>query len=331
MIETLRVRGTLPKSAAPRLSEDSWRRVTGPVGPIFVARETPPGISSVSYASAGGETRLTVEGNLTTCLYGSEAKAGTLTAPEVHRAVHAFTETALSAVPVAPDLRTLQVARFDPSESRVIGPGATPGQLVTALWAYVWTKRSKSNPVHLIGSNSDTVAWGNRGGDIYRRVYDKSGESDLTGSPCPRNVLRLEAERKPRHTLYLTEVEQMMELADSDLEQMSEWMAQSITAYVGLSVAALVEGQTKLGEKPNPLEAAKLAGVMAVISTEGVDGLLELGISRSSAYRVQKRVEELMTAAYAGKIHNATFQAWKDSGKLLARDLVSLGERLGTL
>lgn len=316
------------------LDHDHFRRVATQTGPAYFYRDPPEGISSLGYLSLPSGLTFAVEGNLTSVLYGSEAKAGNLTEDELAPALARLVDVGFEAVDGAgypyPRARLLQVSRMDTSVTRVLPPSVPVHEFVRTLAAHelrTWKPGKKGNRFSVAGSNGLTATHGTRGGDLYLRGYEKTAEAHANGHPCPPNVFRAEAERRPRQRPYLEELDVVLETAHSDADRIGKWVAEATAETNLVAAQALRDGMVALGEADNPAEALRLCGAASVLASKGIAGLVDQGgISRSTAYRIEKRIETLMVAATGGKTLTAMEQAYDSATALLARDLVASAE-----
>lgn len=323
--------------------EEEWRQISGPTGPEWLLRERPEGVGRVSYRSAGRVLWWSVEGNLTSLVHGPMATAGTLAPAEVmlgldhlYQVAEGASHAALRARVVGPQpvprKRHVWFSRVDASESLRVPEVLPVDRLLSGYHASVAPRATDARPVWDVRSGGRTVSVGKRGGERFIRVYDKSSEALRAGKPCPANVLRVEVERRlgSEQRTYMDEETRVIEMAEADLLEVGKHIRMVAAQFNGASCAMLRRGMVALGDRDDAAEALRLAGAVPILSEGGVDGLVGVtGVSRATAYRMRKRIEELVVAAYGKEPQNVFQRAMEEATTLLARDVALMAAEDG--
>jgi hypothetical protein len=300
--ETLAVRCDLPdslsKSAYARFRCYGWStRVKGPVT-SFSPPDLPAGLSSVFVHLAPTGISLRAEGNLTALRYGPERTAGSLPAEDYPDAVRLLVGNVRRLVPEAPvDLWSYDVRRFDPSLTIAL-PVTDPVAGVVASCGESWIRLVKGHrTLSRVVSESGTTATLYGHGKPSWTAYDKSGDAARKGQTMPPNSLRLEVRNLPRKPLPLNRMDVLMSESVMNLSDLIRTVDLVTSEGISAMVDRLMEGQTALGEDPDPAEAWRLAGPALALRASGRGRLSATGLSRQTITRMDTRITALIAAA----------------------------------
>lgn len=281
----------------------------------------PPGVSMIAFTTTpDGDYRLRAEGNLTTCLYGPHAAAGSLEPHELPqaadallRAVHGVVEGPLP----EPDLWDLH--RLDPSRTVLLPRDLAPSDAIgSALSA--WSIRCNTRQV-VSRHNASTVTFRRSKWQSWS-VYDKTLEARARGHDVPDGLLRLEARIRPRvgsgawHDLRPTLAlrPRDLEMISMELDALTEDL---VLRLAGTTTVGMARAMTRGGASPSA--ALRLAAAALVLQAHGPRALTDLlGVDDRTARRWRADAARFYEAGGGADAHEADGQALVP---VLARDL----------
>lgn len=321
MIETLTVRQRFDGKAWPgRLPEDTWRtQNTGtPFEGAFLKKGSIDGLH-VQLKRQGTDALLIGQITLPTLAYKNpSAKVGTL---EKSRVLEGLTNGLTIMKSMFPDIvRSVDhwdVRRMDTSVT--LKPQGKADEhvervIIERAHNLAMQTSSRKQDAIMFCSNGWTAARGKRGSTAtpYDRIYQKSVEARNFGfEDVPDGLLRAERERIMNEpvTKWMDNQEQIM---DSDLDALAAWFNQAQAGYHLALAQTLLEAQKIKGEKPNPSEAAMLAGLIPILSMSGPKGLMDgLEMNRRTAYRRAGRVRDLLEAITPEEVDKRLYVFWE--------------------
>jgi hypothetical protein len=262
----------------------------------------PVGVGNVTVVDVpNGSAFLRATANLATLSHGhARAKLGTLEPERLGQVIEQFPEYLWQVAPglVSGHLEDHKVTRFDPSSTYL--PEMTDSSALMASAAVIARRRSgPQSPGRVYFGSGDTVSFGPS--TRTRKAYQKDKEARTQGMEAPAGLIRAETVVRPtgRKAMTLDDLRKQAEsLSLAEIEYLGQWLTEAAASMEVLAADSFIAGQRSLGEEPNPSEALRLAGLLPVLSTEGLEGLMRY-MSRASAYRARKRIEELTSASVA--------------------------------
>lgn len=331
MIETVTLKRELDVRDIPRLGGDHWHSSSSPGVESFHLRKGPgkPDGISCTVRRIGGQGSISVQATLPTLVYRDPAaKIGTLEPDLLMYGV----ERALSFVRmmfphVSIEHHSWSVSRWDSSVTYDVGaPHDTA--VLDAAHRLALLQSGRNSPVHRIDSDGMTITRGRRGSATFDRVYLKGPEARKAFPDVPDGLLRAERENTPKAPARprLKEFALIAKgQAETDVEDLARWMMDACATLQLIAADSFLIGQERLGEKKNPGEAMRLAGIMTVLASFGIQGLLERGYSRASAYRLRARIEQLQAAVTDDDISLRMVDFMDDALKAWSKDMLRYG------
>ncbi len=321
MIETVTLRQTFDGRDWPaRLPGDVWRtKNTGtPYEGAFLSKGSIDGLH-VQLKRQGSEALLIGQITLPTLAYKNpSAKIGTLENTRVFDGLMNGYSIMKGMFPefVKP-IDFWDVRRMDTSVT--LSPNGESNEhaervIIERAHNLAMQTSSRKQDAIMFCSDGWTASRGKRGSvkTPYDRIYQKSVEARRYGfEGVPDGLLRAERERHMNMTVpeWIETKETTME---SDLEALAQWFTQAQAGYHVTLAQTLLEAQKALGEKPNPSEAAMLAGLIPILQMSGPKGLMDgLEMNRRTAYRRAGRVRELMEAMTPSEVENRLYMFWE--------------------
>lgn len=294
--------------------------------------QTPIGISQARVFITPTGSTFRMEGNLTSLLHGAYNSSGSLHPEEVALATAVFlTQAGLlvgSHVSLFPEL--WQYVRWDASLTYLLPYWVRTGLLCRAA-SDKFAESVKGRQVATRYVSNGVTAGHTLSRSKMRRVYESAPAAHSAGKREIRNALRVETQFRPvgKQVRYLDETGAVVTMAKQEmtemaalLDQLAHLSAQSCQATAG----ALIAGQVALGEKADPREALKLAGIAQIISMEGIAGCVSLGVPRATVYRWNARIKALLQGVGEEGWMTAQESLFGPEAVVYARDLVEQTE-----
>jgi hypothetical protein len=249
-----------------------------------------------SFGDHAGRMQVVAEANLASLTYGKEGKALTLPQGDIGSALQLVVDEAAKALPsVAPrTLTAWRTSRVDASVTWALQPldGAPLFAFMRdAFFAQHGGRVQVSQPgprsLMLAKSKEDKV-----------RLYDKSLESSVNGSPLPQHLsqdratlVRLESQIVAR-TARKRYGDNLGDLATEGATvaslTLSDWLSTFGDTAKGRGVLEVAQ-RLVLGGMPAD-RAMLLAGPALILRTGGVEALIAHGVARRTAYRWRSEI-----------------------------------------
>jgi len=291
----------------------------------FTVRKPPPGISGASYKRTPDGWWAEIEGNLTTLLHGPGSEVGSLSGQEVPVALEvlAYEASRVLGGPVSGDLFGWDVTRYDPSTTLLLPPDVHPSSVVLEVHR-VWDAQQSGYQTVTMHNSGSRTALLLLDKSTSRTVYDKSGQAQRQGKPCPPGALRLESRCRPKNPVPASYPGVIVSDAAAEIATIAQAIGKAIPAAAQLTVHTLVEAQKLLGEEPNVSEALTLSTVMSLLQQSNGDVwiLTQEGMSKSAAYRRKARLQRLLSVCDEALQDSAANDVYEWSTVLLARDVM---------
>lgn len=250
---------------------------------------------------ATGDRYLTLEGNLTAALYGSEGAVGSLRHAQVQDARDRLLAAAeeWSGV-VLPDPQSFRLTRVDPSATFRIGGGLTAVEVVRA-YADAFESRATGRAVvaltHGERGRTARLQWNKA---RSWQVYDKGAEARGRGIEVEGPVVRFEPRIRPnkinsghwkgvRGTMAIEAA--VMDASEEELQE----MLGAVSKIAGATAVALMGALQRGGASPN--EAARLVGAALVADAGGWEAVQAAGVPERTWRRWRSDLRKYLTAA----------------------------------
>lgn len=288
----------------------------------------PDGVSTVQLINMAGldHPLLKIEGNITSCLYGKQGKAGSLHKVEVQEGADLLLSQAVGWAELrgVDDPSGWSLTRLDPSMTYRVREGHAESVIRQAADRLEESCTSSRSVWSMHRSHGGTTATARLSKGCVRKIYNKGVETRSQGLPMPVDALRCEATIRPKKLARwqsldarLSMTEEVLTMAEQELSAI-EQLIWGTTASTGVAMVDLLR---KGGASAT--EAYRLWGVLSIADERGWDSL---GVPYRTAHDWRKRIEKYLDAAGGDEAVKEAMRGMTESvgGPLYAAELVEM-------